>query len=168
MTRSPHILHAAIALLSLLLAPASFASQGDRPLDLTQLRPQHPRLYLPDVDLDHLRGAVQGDDAELKTWHELLRRDAEKLLDQPPVERVLIGPRLLDKSRRALSRISLLAGLYQLDKDERFADRGVKELVAICNFQDWHPAHFLDVAEMTHAAAIGYDWLYDRLTPEQR
>ena len=25
----------------------------------------------------------------------------------------------------------------------------------------WNPAHFLDVAEMMHAVAIGYDWLYD-------
>src|SRR5206468_12136345 len=28
--------------------------------------------------------------------------------------------------------------------------------------------HFLDTAEMTNAVAIGYDWLFDVLTPEQR
>ena len=35
-------------------------------------------------------------------------------------------------------------------------------------FKDWNPSHFLDVAEMTNALAIGYDWLYDYLTPEER
>jgi len=35
-------------------------------------------------------------------------------------------------------------------------------------FKDWNPRHFLDTAEMTTALALGYDWLYDELTPEQR
>ena len=40
--------------------------------------------------------------------------------------------------------------------------------MAAAAFEDWHPPHFLDTAEMTNAVAIGYDWLYDVLTPEQR
>jgi hypothetical protein len=32
----------------------------------------------------------------------------------------------------------------------------------------WNSAHFLDVAEMTAAFAIGYDWLYDIWTPDQK
>lgn len=32
----------------------------------------------------------------------------------------------------------------------------------------WNPAHFLDVAEFTSMFAIGYDWLYDHWTDEQR
>lgn len=32
----------------------------------------------------------------------------------------------------------------------------------------WNPSHFLDVAEMTGGLAIGYDWLYDDLSPESR
>jgi hypothetical protein len=90
------------------------------------------------------------------------------MLAEPPVERVLIGPRLLDKSRTALGRIALLSALYHVDGDKRFADRAIQELLKISAFTDWHPAHFLDAAEMTNAAGIGYDWLYDELTPEQR
>jgi len=41
-------------------------------------------------------------------------------------------------------------------------------LQAASNFPDWNPRHFLDTAEMAHAFAIGYDWLYDQLTPDQR
>ena len=43
-----------------------------------------------------------------------------------------------------------------------------EELEAACNFADWNPSHFLDTAEMSTAFALGYDWLYDYLTEEQR
>lgn len=33
---------------------------------------------------------------------------------------------------------------------------------------NWNSAHFLDLAEFTAAFAIGYDWLYDYWTAEQR
>ena len=32
--------------------------------------------------------------------------------------------------------------------------------VVVLSFTDWHPKHFLDVAEMTTALALSYDWLY--------
>ena len=57
---------------------------------------------------------------------------------------------------------------YRLDGDQRYAERAWQELAAAANFPDWNPRHFLDTAEMTHAFAIGYDWLYDVWTPEQR
>ncbi|HEY4207607.1 MAG TPA: heparinase II/III family protein, partial [Puia sp.] len=42
------------------------------------------------------------------------------------------------------------------------------EMLAVAAFSDWHPPHFLDVAEMTMAMGIGYDWLYDGLSPASR
>ena len=36
------------------------------------------------------------------------------------------------------------------------------------NCSNWNPAHFLDVGEMTHAVAIGYDWLYDVISEGDR
>jgi hypothetical protein len=41
-------------------------------------------------------------------------------------------------------------------------------MLAIAAFSDWNPSHFLDVAEMTLAMSIGYDWCYDKLSPESR
>ena len=32
------------------------------------------------------------------------------------------------------------------------------ELLAVANFSDWNPSHFLDVAEMSLAVAIALDW----------
>lgn len=32
----------------------------------------------------------------------------------------------------------------------------------------WNSQHFLDLAELTQAYALAYDWLYDQWTPDQR
>jgi hypothetical protein len=56
-----------------------------------------------------------------------------------------------------------------LGNDTAFADRAIKEMVHVSSdCKDWNPSHFLDVAEMTHAVAIGYDWLYDRISASDR
>ena len=41
-------------------------------------------------------------------------------------------------------------------------------MLVAAGFKDWNPRHFLDTAEMTTALAIGYDWLYDQISPEDR
>ena len=38
--------------------------------------------------------------------------------------------------------------------------------MAVCNFSDWNPSHYLDVAEMAMAVAIGLDWSYADLPKE--
>lgn len=147
---------------ALLLTPAARAADV-----LSTLRPGHPRVLVTPGDWERIKAGIDKD-PELQAWHKTLLAEGEKTLAQKPVEHVLIGPRLLDKSRTALRRISLLAALYRLDGDKRFADRAIVEMLDVAAFADWNPKHFLDVAEMTNAASLGYDWLYDVLTPEQR
>jgi hypothetical protein len=156
--------HIAFAIPLLLLLAAPCLGEEDA---LKNLRPGHPRLIALDSDIQRVRATIEAD-AVARQWHAELRARATEVLDQPPVEYKLIGPRLLSVSRQALSRIFTLALLYRVDGDREYADRAIRELMTICAFTDWHPPHFLDTAEMTHAAAIGYDWLYDLLTPEQR
>lgn len=86
----------------------------------------------------------------------------------PPVELIKIGRRLLDKSREALRRLFLLSYAARLTGDARYARRAESEMLAIADFSDWNPSHFLDVAEMTMGMAIGYDWLYDKLPDGSR
>jgi len=127
--------------------------------------PSHPRILL-----------TQGEEAAIKTtiaadtrWsniHYFILAESDKLIGKAPVERVLIGRRLLDKSREALRRIFYLSYSYRMTADKKYSVRAEEELLAIASFSDWNPSHFLDVAEMTMAAAIGYDWLYKELRPE--
>lgn len=135
---------------------------------LSTLKREHPRLLVSDEDLQRLHRRVQ-ENATLKAWHAELAGRGRRILDQAPSQyEIPDGLRLLATSRRVLDRVYTLALLYRLDADPRYAERAWKELEAAAAFRDWNPRHFLDTAEMTHAFAIGYDWLYDYWKPEQR
>ena len=148
------------------LAAAQAVTGMQKLLD-RRLSQEHPRLHLRKEQWEELREAIPRDEL-LSLWYGQLQTAAEKMLGQPVAEYKLIGPRLLTQSRAALQRLQTLAGLYRLDGDLKKADRARAELKAICSFPSWHPPHFLDVAEMTNAAALGYDWLYDVLPDDER
>ena len=93
---------------------------------------------------------------------------SDATLSEPPVTRSFIGRRLLHTSRAALKRIFWLGYTYRVHGGEAYARRAIDEMLAASAFSDWNPAHFLDVGEMTMALAIGYDWLYGRMTPAER
>ena len=93
---------------------------------------------------------------------------SDAVLDEPTVTRTMVGRRLLHTSREALKRIFWLGYTFRVHGGEAYAQKALDEVLAVSAFSDWNPSHFLDVAEMTMAVAIGYDWLYDRMTPEER
>jgi hypothetical protein len=100
--------------------------------------------------------------------HEAILTECNNILNLPPVERIQIGRRLLDKSREALRRIFHLSYAWRMTGDQKYFDRCEKEMLAISKFNDWNPSHFLDVGEMTMAMAIGYDWLFPNLSAESK
>ena len=97
-----------------------------------------------------------------------LEKEGERLLSVPPVEYKLNGLRLQTQTRRAIDRVTTLALLFRLTGRDAWLRRAVMELNAASNFRDWNPTRFVDTAEMTHAFAIGYDWLFNSLTAEER
>ncbi len=151
--------------LFLIICTQSGLSQDSSTLE--NLRPTHPRLLWPADQTEAVRDVVKTDPlaGQLQTY--LLAR-ADRILDESPVERVLEGRRLLRQSRKAFERIVLLAMEWRLTGDRRYLDRAEQELLAAAAFKDWNPPHFLDVAEMTAALAIGYDWLFDHLSESTR
>lgn len=135
---------------------------------IATLRPGHPRLLARAQDFRDLKARI-ATDAQLKAWHESLRKNAGQILSAPPSKyEIPDGLRLLSTSRRVVDRMQTLGLAYQLDGDKRYVERAWRELEAAANFPDWNPRHFLDTAEMTHGFAIGYDWMFDAWTPEQR
>jgi len=135
---------------------------------LKSLRPEHPRLIALPEDLERVKRLIAEDAGAAKIYKSVKRRADELLERKDTVRYKIIGPRLLSESRKCLSRVYTLATVYRVEGDRRYADRALKEMSAAAAFKDWNPSHFLDTAEMTHALAIGYDWLYDLLSIEQK
>ncbi len=129
--------------------------------------PPHPRLLATPEDWKRLRQQVTNDAPSQKLWA-ALRGRAEALLNLPPLERVLAGRRLLMVSRAALERISVLSLVANVSGERRFAERAIDEMRAVAAFEDWNPNHFLDVAEMALAVAVGLDWLHEHLSDDER
>jgi hypothetical protein len=151
------------ALAALALVSGLYAA--DRPLET--LRREHPRLLASSSDFARLKELVKSD-AVAGRMYAAIRAHADTILKQEPVVHKLIGPRLLDQSRRALDRIQTLALVYRISGERSYLARAVLEMRAAAAFPDWNPSHFLDTAEMTNALAIGYDWLYADLTADDR
>ncbi len=129
--------------------------------------PPHPRLLASSADFERVRKQIQGDPVSARIFASLESK-AKQILADPPTDRVMVGRRLLGTSRLVLQRISTLAMVARVTGDKAYADRAVREMLAVSDFSDWNPSHFLDVAEMSLALAIGYDWLYDGLSGTER
>jgi hypothetical protein len=127
----------------------------------------HPRLLLLKGEEAAILKTI-ANDATWKNVHSAILRECDAMLAQPPVERIVTGRRLLGISREALRRIFNLSYAWRMTKEAKYRQRAERELLAVSAFEDWHPSHFLDVAEMTMAAAIGYDWLFDTLSASSR
>ena len=128
---------------------------------------QHPRILFLDGEEAELEKSIASDEI----WdniHHFIIDECDEICDLPPVKRELIGRRLLDKSRTALGRIFYLSYAWRMTSEEKYLNRAEEEMLAAARFEDWNPSHFLDVAEMTMALSIGYDWLYSELSPESR
>ena len=155
-----------LSLLYLFIINGSVFAQTDHIGSSFQI-PPHPRILLFKGEENTLKKNVIAS----STWSNVQKtilNESDNLITVAPLQRIQIGRRLLDKSREAIRRMFFLAYSYRITGNIKYAERGEKELLTIAGFSDWNPSHFLDVAEMTMAVAIGYDWLYDVLSPASR
>lgn len=128
----------------------------------------HPRIIMSEEKFAKLKAHI-GDDSVTAILLEKLRSEADRVMKAEVCQyEISDGIRLLETSKRIQRRVAALAMAYRIFGDEKYAQRCYKELEAACNYKDWNPSHFLDVAEMSTGFAIGYDWLYQWMNEEQR
>ncbi len=153
------------ALIGQLASLSAALAQPDTPL--RSIKQDHPRLIALDRDIDRVR-ALTRDSVQPRKILAELEREAERLQSAPVTEDRAGAPRLFQQSRHVLDHVYTLALLYRIDGKHQHLERAVRELHSAASFRNWNPSHFLDVAQMTHAFAIGYDWLYAGLSPIER
>lgn len=135
---------------------------------VAKVRKEHPRLLVTEASFERVRKLIQTN-PQAREFYQRVKSQGERICQEPPSRyEIPDGLRLLATSRRVLQRVYTLALLYRLDGEKRYLERAWRELEAAANFPDWNPRHFLDTAEMAHAFAIGYDWLYREWSDEQR
>ena len=155
-----------IVSLVLLLPLKTFAAQPA--VDLSALGAQplhaHPRLILTDDRLKDLKALEQTDPVYKTAVDEFLKR-AQLYLAKPPVQ----DSTDWNVWRDAISRIYVFSFAWRLTGEDQYGQKSKETLLAVCGYKDWHDnPGFLDTAEMTHAVAIGYDWMYNYLDKDSR
>ncbi|GAB5552717.1 MAG: hypothetical protein Sapg2KO_23080 [Saprospiraceae bacterium] len=149
------------------------ASGQKRPKELSQtwitehLQSNKPRIIFTKAAEKQFRSKLKSDKAVL-TFYQGIKQYADRILFLPPVKREKQGRRLLAVSRETLKRTLSLAMVYRIEQDPKYLQRLEETLVTVCNFSDWNPDHFLDVAEMAVALSLPLDWLADELSPSTK
>ena len=127
----------------------------------------HPRLYLRAGEEKALMRNIAQDDIWSR-MHAAIIDECAVIDTLPYCKRVIKGPRMHAVSCEVLRRVLFLSYAYRTEGIEKYAARAEKEMLNAAAFVDWNPSHFLDVAEMSEAFAIGYDWLYDYLSESSK
>jgi hypothetical protein len=148
------------------MAPVFVQAQLRHLRDVGEM-PLHPRILLLQGEEQQIKLKIE-DDPTWAKMHQVIVSECDRIIALPEVVRQLEGRRLLGVSREALRRIFYLSYVYRMSNDEKYFLKAEKEMLAISAFSDWNPSHFLDVAEMTMAVAIGYDWLHAKLSVSSR
>jgi hypothetical protein len=135
--------------------------QLNNPVDVQYLKKNlyksQPRLVLNSKIEKQLKKDLKTDPV-VQNMYKVIQLNASEIFDEPLLERVMAGRRLLHVSREMLYRINMLGMVYRIENDDEILQRINDEVVAVCNFTDWNPSHFLDVAEMSLAVALALDW----------
>lgn len=126
------------------------------------LRKSSPRLVLTPAIEKKLKTKIKSDPL-VRNYYAAIKLNAGQILPLPLLTRKMEGRRLLDVSREMLYRMNILSMVYRIEKDPVMLKRIDDEVKAVCNFSDWNPSHYLDVAEMSLAVAIAVDWVGDAL-----
>ena len=126
-----------------------------------ELRP-HPRLLFTDSDEIRVNNLLKTNKFA-KRLSDKLHREADRLLTVSIEYRFYedgskVPP--LHISREYVYRMITLSMAYRLYDDDRYAEKIRESLEYIFTLPLWNtePVHFLDVAEMTTAVDIAYDW----------
>lgn len=141
----------------------------------------HPRLIAPAYKWQALQTLIPNN-LYLKQWNDTIIANASSTLSDSPEAYTedggLSGSGVLDVARRVKLKVKNWSYAYRMTNDTKYADRVWLELQNCAGNTSnpfgaddgtrWNPAHFLDLAEFSAAYAIGYDWVYDHWTDDQR
>jgi hypothetical protein len=145
------------------LAPA----QTNAADPLAHLRMNHPRLLMTDEQLNAALAAAKIDPMRAELNKRIIAT-AEFILTAPPIRQNKEDKTVHEQERYAVYYILTSAMAYRLTGNERFFDRARNDMLTVAAFLDWDPSSDLAEGEMSFAVAIGYDWLYRKLQPEER
>lgn len=126
----------------------------------------HPRIQINDEIIDNIKNS---DDSYISSARNKVISAANEWLTKIDIIYSFNDSNpMLAEAREVLDAVYTLGMAYNLTGNVIYAERGKKALMNVCSFGDWMPNNHLTVAEMSTAVSIGYDWLYNYLSDDER
>ncbi len=134
-----------------------------------QLKTSHPRIHLN--SFDELKAQIESDPLS-REWADSVIAAADAMLLRGGyvynVQEGGVGDNILETSRNVMHMSYTLSFAYKMTGNAAYKDRLYKEFVNVGSFPGWSIEEFLATAEMCHAFALAYDWLYYDWTDAER
>lgn len=129
---------------------------------------QHPRILATASDWERIKNNIETNE-EFAGWHKKIMGQADtKLNTAVEYYHYEVQENLLQVARRFKEKMLYWGYAWKMTGDRKYVDHAWEEMKAVCTFPDWGPVHPLDTGELLFGSAVGYDWMYEALTPEQR
>lgn len=142
------------------VAAAASPSTGD-------VTSSHPRLMADTARIDQVR-TQSAQDPFSKVLSDRVIAAAEGLRSASRIDFTVSGGRMLRAATELGDRSYTLVVAWILSGDKSYLDVLWRDLGPATQLSSWNPDHMLDSAELTHAAAIAYDWANKAWSDSQR
>ena len=125
----------------------------------------HPRLLLQAGTEEKIQRNIDNNPL-LKQVHEWILNFCDDLMGEPFYE--FQEGSMATEARRIERNLFYLAYAYRMTHKKVYLARATASLNNVCDFPDWDPDRFLDVAELSMGVSLAYDWLYADLDEDTR
>ena len=134
-----------------------------RAADLPPIKP-HPRILATDADIATLKATIASDTVAKAYYNDLVAYGEYVAATWPLSHRNDHNISWQDR----WGRITTAALLARLTGNATWVEVGINETLAVGTMPNWGGPTYLEVAGVTYATAIGYDWLYNEMNASTR
>lgn len=127
----------------------------------------HPRLLLRSGDITRMRTFAASRE-RAQTIHQQIMDRADAILATTPITQDMLGKSDLAASDELAQRIFHLSYAFMMTEKREYSQRAEREMLAVGTFKEWNTQCVEEVATITQALAVGYDWLYHALPVHSR
>lgn len=137
---------------------------------LSLFREGHPKIWFnSDFSFADAKKRIDSD-AQLTEWYNSLKARADSVLKSGLVEYPTGADRTpyLKWARSCWNNIAGLAFCANTENNTAYKDAAVAQMYDLINHPDWFVGSALAISEGSMGLILGYDWLYNMLTEEER
>lgn len=148
-------------------APRVVTASSPATPSTADVRSPHPRLMADTARITQLKNQQKSDPTS-QALADRVMAEASRLRGVSRINYSLSGGKMLSQATELVDRTYTLVVAWTLSGDKSYLDLLWKDLGPAAKLKSWNPDHMLDTAELTHAAAIAYDWANSGWTKDQR